>query len=72
MKRSGVRVSLKELQIAKVDKKNRVAPCHAELAAYLSAVAVLGEKSVPWQISADLTNCIEAKVFYLLLFIYRV
>jgi len=61
MRRSGVSITLRDLRVAKLEKKQRVAPCRVELEAFLAATARFGgdDSKVPAVISRALADCMQ-------------
>ena len=57
----GLSISLRELRIAKMERKMRMTPCGGEFEAYLAALARVGSDSsqVPDSISKALTDCMD-------------
>jgi len=62
MRRSGVSITLRDLRVAKLEKKQRVAPCRLELEAFLAATARCGgdDTKVPPMIARALADCMQA------------
>jgi len=62
MRRSGVSITLRDLRVAKLEKKQRVAPCRLELEAFLAAAARFGgdDTKVAPEIARALADCMQA------------
>lgn len=62
MRRSGVTITLRDLRVAKLEKKQRIAPCRMELEAFLAATARYGgdDTKVPLSIARALSDCMQA------------
>ena len=60
----GTSSSLRDLRIAKLQKRIRFTPCGPELDAFLAAVAAHGgdEDSIPTGVKMALSRCMEASV----------
>ncbi len=60
----GTSISLRDLRIAKLQKRIRFTPCGPELDAFLAAVAAHGgdEDSIPTGVKMALSRCMEASV----------
>lgn len=61
MRRSGVSISLRDLRVAKLEKKQRVAPCRMELENFLAATVRYGgdDTKVPAMIARALAECMQ-------------
>lgn len=57
-----LRITGRDLRIAKINKKVRVQPCAKEFSAFISAVEMYGDGKVPLAITKQLTDCMEVKV----------
>jgi hypothetical protein len=64
----GLSISLKEMRIAKISKKNKINPCTAELEAYINALADFGEDRMPIHVAKALVDCSDLQVRNLLYF----
>jgi hypothetical protein len=60
----GTSISLRDLRIAKLQKRIRFTPCGPELDAFLAAVAAHGgdEDDIPTGVKMALSRCMEASV----------
>lgn len=65
MASKGVSITLRDLRLAKLDKRVRINPCSSELESYINALAQYdGEcDRIPQLIRRALTDCVEQKVF---------
>ena len=61
MRHKGLSISLRELRIAKLERRIRQTPCGGEFEAYLAALARVGGDSsqVPDSIPKALTDCMN-------------
>lgn len=53
----GITITLRDLRLAKLEKKQRITPCRTELDAFLAAVARYGDANVPSFIERALAKC---------------
>ncbi len=63
MSRRAVSISLRDLRIAKLEKKMRFVPCSEELDAYINALSIYGDEKIPTSFQVALSECIKEKVF---------
>lgn len=68
----GTSISLRDLRIAKLQKRMRITACGPELDTFLAAVAAAGgnEDKVPAFVKKALSNCMEESVRSLRLYFY--
>lgn len=61
MRRSGITITLRDLRVAKLEKKQRVAPCRMELENFLAATVRYGgdDTKVPVIIAKALADCMQ-------------
>jgi hypothetical protein len=61
--RKSVSITLRDLRVAKLEKKARISPCSKELDAYLSSLARFNDndEKVPIMISKALANCMQLR-----------
>ena len=55
-----LKIKLRDLRIAKLEKKNRKAPCQQELDNYLAGASYGGRKANMKQLQQDLAECMDA------------
>jgi len=62
MRRTGATITLRDLRVAKLERRQRVAPCRLELEAFLAATARFGgdDTKVPSMIARALADCMQA------------
>ena len=61
--RKSVSITLRDLRVAKLEKKARISPCSKELDAYLASLARFNDNDdkVPLIISKALANCMQLR-----------
>ena len=61
--RKSVSITLRDLRVAKLEKKARISPCSKELDAYLASLARFNDndEKVPLMISKALANCMQLR-----------
>jgi hypothetical protein len=57
-----LRITPRELRLAKIDRKPRIHVCSQEFEAFLSALENFGDGKVPFQITKKLADCMDQKV----------
>ena len=66
MSRRAVSISLRDLRIAKLEKKIRFVPCSEELDSYINALSIFGEDKIPSSFQVALSECIKEKVYLII------
>eukprot|EP00601_Ochromonadales_sp_CCMP2298_P013049 CAMPEP_0173243688 /NCGR_PEP_ID=MMETSP1142-20121109/15653_1 /TAXON_ID=483371 /ORGANISM="non described non described, Strain CCMP2298" /LENGTH=67 /DNA_ID=CAMNT_0014175333 /DNA_START=170 /DNA_END=373 /DNA_ORIENTATION=- len=57
-----ITLTLRELRIAKLERKSNIKPCSQEIDAYLRALARFGDDNVPAFMGQAITDCMDLRV----------
>lgn len=62
MRQKTLQLTLQDIRVARIGRKNRYNPCASEMEAYFSALSDFGEKRMPLSVAKALADCTEQKV----------